>query len=226
LVTLLPRIVIHNEVSLDGRMDWFTPDIGQFYQLAGHWHTDAILTGSETILSAPGQESDTEEKEPGTTEVGEDESLPLLIVPDSRGRIRNWDFWRRQPYWRDVIVFCSRATPPSYLEYLQKVRIQFITAGDEHVDLRQALMELSGRWAVELVRVDSGGMLNGVLLRAGLVDEVSVLIDPCLVGGMTPRSLFRAPDLTEAEGVILLRLIHYEKVRGDVIWVRYEVLKE
>jgi 2,5-diamino-6-(ribosylamino)-4(3H)-pyrimidinone 5'-phosphate reductase len=32
------------------------------------------------------------------------------------------------------------------------------------------------------VRVDSGGALNGALLRAGLVDEVSLLVHPVLAG--------------------------------------------
>jgi 2,5-diamino-6-(ribosylamino)-4(3H)-pyrimidinone 5'-phosphate reductase len=77
-----------------------------------------------------------------------------------------------------------------------------------------------------VVRVDSGGILNGALLRAGLVDELSLLINPGLVGGTTPRSAFVAPDLTSAGGVINLRLTHMEKVRGDVVWLRYEVVKK
>ena len=32
------------------------------------------------------------------------------------------------------------------------------------------------------MRVDSGGALNGALLRAGLVDELSLLVHPVLVG--------------------------------------------
>ena len=97
--------------------------------------------------------------------------------------------------------------------------------GEDHVDLRAALEELSARHGVKTVRMDSGGTLNGLMLRAGLVDEVSVLVNPCLVGGLSPRSLLRAPDLTSAEGVIALRLMHVEKLRGDVVWLRYEVVK-
>lgn len=59
--------------------------------------------------------------------------------------------------------------------------------------------------------------MNGVLLRAGLVDEVSVLIHPSLVGGMSPRSFFRAPDLTSPEGVIQLRLLLFEKLKNDIL---------
>jgi 2,5-diamino-6-(ribosylamino)-4(3H)-pyrimidinone 5'-phosphate reductase len=82
--------------------------------------------------------------------------------------------------------------------------------------------------------VDAGGTLNGLLLRQGLVNEVSVLIYPNLVGGETARSIFRAPDLPAvadadltsclgAEGMIPLRLMAAERLRGDVMWLRYEV---
>jgi hypothetical protein len=34
-----------------------------------------------------------------------------------------------------------------------------------------------------------------------------------------------APDLASPEGVIPLRLIQVENVKGDTVWLRYEVLK-
>jgi 2,5-diamino-6-(ribosylamino)-4(3H)-pyrimidinone 5'-phosphate reductase len=219
---VIPRIVLHNEVSLDGRMDWFAPDIGQYYELAGTWPADAILAGSETILSAPEQSSDAEVTKPEADELQDNSSLPLLVVPDSRGRIQNWGFWKYQPYWRDVVVLCSQTTPDTYLQYLHEHTIDHITSGDDRVDLPSALEELATRYGVKLIRVDSGGTLNGVLLRAGLVDEVSLLIDPCLVGGTSPRSFFRVPDLSSAEGIVPLTLRHCEEVKGGVVWLRYE----
>jgi 2,5-diamino-6-(ribosylamino)-4(3H)-pyrimidinone 5'-phosphate reductase len=129
------------------------------------------------------------------------------------------------PYWRDVLVLCSRVTPREYLDYLEKQRVEYIVAGNERVDLRSALEELAARHGVKLVRVDSGGTLNGALLRVGLVDEVSVLLHPCLVGGTTPQSLFRAPDLASTDAVIPLRLTHVKRLRGEVVWLRYEVVR-
>jgi 2,5-diamino-6-(ribosylamino)-4(3H)-pyrimidinone 5'-phosphate reductase len=120
---------------------------------------------------------------------------------------------------------CSHSTPNTYLDYLGERHIDCILAGDDRVDLRVALEELNARYQVQVARVDSGGILNGALLRAGLVDEVSVLVDSCLVGGTTPRSIFVAPDLASPEGVIPLRLIQVENVKGDTVWLRYEVLK-
>ena len=52
---MLPKVVIHNAVSLDGRIDGFNADIGLFYKLAGCWNEGATLAGSDTILAAPGE---------------------------------------------------------------------------------------------------------------------------------------------------------------------------
>ena len=224
---MLPRVILHNMVSVDGRMDWFTPDVGLYYEIASRFDEDAMLSGSNTILAMPAEEEKPEEADQISErpEVDADAARRLLVVVDSRGRVQNWQFLRRQPYWRDVVALCCGTTPQSHLEYLEREQVAYIVTGEEHVDLRAALEELNGRYGVQVVRVDSGGILNGLLLRAGLVDEVSVLIDPSLVGGTSPRSIFTAPDLASSEGVIGLKLMHLERFEGDVVWLRYEVAK-
>jgi 2,5-diamino-6-(ribosylamino)-4(3H)-pyrimidinone 5'-phosphate reductase len=221
---MIPKVILYNMVSVDGRRDWFIPDIGLFYELASFWNEDATLAGSSTIFD-PEEEIPEEDREDFEKKKRVDDKRPLLVVPDSRGKVRNWHVLRKSGYWRDMVALCSQSTPETYLEYLKDRHIEHIIAGEDHVDLRAALEELNSRFGVNLVRVDSGGTLNGVLLRLGLVDEISVLLAPSLVGGTTPRSLFRAPDLTSKEGVIDLKLSHVEKLKNDIIWLRYEVIR-
>jgi 2,5-diamino-6-(ribosylamino)-4(3H)-pyrimidinone 5'-phosphate reductase len=224
---MLPRVVLHNEMSVDGRMDWLTVDMGLYYGLAARWQADAMLSGSNTLLDAyPPEALAADDKaafEP--PERDPDDARQLLVIVDSRGRLRNWHLLRQEPYWRDVLALCSRSTPAAFLDYLRQRHVEYIVAGEDRVDLRAALEELNARHGIQLVRVDSGGILNGVLLRAGLVDEVSVLVNPSLVGGTTPRSIFQAPDLTSTQGVINLELTHVEKMEGDVVWLRYNVIQ-
>jgi 2,5-diamino-6-(ribosylamino)-4(3H)-pyrimidinone 5'-phosphate reductase len=224
---MLPRVVMHNEFSVDGRMDWITPDLGQYYELASRWEANAILTSSNTVLAGYAQEEVPEEDETAfePPQKDPDDPRPILVMVDSQGRIRFWHQLRKEPYWRDPVALCSRATPTRYLDYLEKRHIDYMVVGPDRVDMRAALEELNASYGVELVRVDAGGTLNGVLLRAGLVDEVSVLINPSLVGGWTPGSIFTAADLTSSEGVIKLKLTHVEQVKGDVVWLSYEVVR-
>ena len=76
---------------------------------------------------------------------------------------------------------------------------------------------------MKTVRVDSGGKLNGELLRLGLVDEISLLVHPYLVGGTSPASMFRAADLVHEVGVLELELLQSRKVKQGIVWLRYAV---
>ena len=223
---MLPRVILHNAVSVDGRIDWFSADIELFYELTSGWKEDATLAGSETLLKAYQDNTEQANDEPEIISEEKDDSKPLLVVPDSRGRIKNWRQLKREMYWRDAVAFVSKTTPKDYLEYLKKEDVEYIMAGEDKVDFRAALEQLNDKYGVELVRVDSGGTLNGVLLREGLVDEVSVLIHPALVGGQKPQSMFRAPDLTSEDGVINLKMINIQKAKDDIVWLMYEIVKD
>jgi 2,5-diamino-6-(ribosylamino)-4(3H)-pyrimidinone 5'-phosphate reductase len=223
---MLPRIILHNAVSADGRVDWFTADVGKFYELAAGWHEDATLAGSDTLLKAYPEEKIPPEDDEAFehTKPGTEDTRPLLVVPDSKGRIRRiLPLLRHEPYWRDILILCSSNTPPAYLSYLQKRNIRYIVSGNDYVNYERALDELNLHYGVKMVRVDSGGTLNGILLRAGLVNEVSILIHPFLVGGAVPKSLFKASELVSAAGIITLKLIHCEQVSEDLVWLRYGV---
>lgn len=220
-----PRVIVYNAVSVDGRFDWLTPDIGQFYSLIPTWKEDVTLVGSNTMLAAAASESPEDEEALKPPKRDPRDKRPVVVVVDTRGRVRNWHTLRKAGYWREVAALCSRATPQEYRDYLKKRHIDCIVAGKDRIDPRAALAKLSERYGAKTVRIDSGGTLNGVFLRAGLVDEVSLLVHPKLVGGTTPRSFFRAPDLTSAKGVIDLKLAHVEQLKNGLVWMRYKVVR-
>lgn len=223
-----PYIILFNAVSLDGRFDNLDVDLGQFYGLAGTWGEDASLAGCDTLLQVYDMDNVTPETEEDFVppQVEAEDTRPWLVVPDSRGRLRTWHMLRKEPYWKDIVVLCSKSTPADHLKYLEERHIQTIVTGDDHVDYRSALEELNRRFGIKKVRVDSGGTLNGILLREGLVDEVSLLVHPALIGGLSPRSFFRAPDLDSKEGIISLKLSQLEKIGENLIWIKYLVADE
>ena len=109
---------------------------------------------------------------PGFAELVQ-EPRPLLVVPDSGGRLRNWTHARAQPWYGRIIVLVGERTPPEYLEHLDRRGIEHLTAGDERVDLSLALQLLRREHAVRSIRTDAGGALNGALLdrRSGGPDR-------------------------------------------------------
>ncbi|HEY5160846.1 MAG TPA: dihydrofolate reductase family protein [Gaiellaceae bacterium] len=217
----LPRLIVYAAVSLDGKTTGFDADVGLYYELAATWKEDASLCGSDTMVAASAEEANSGDSgEPAKAS----SSAPLLVVPDSRGRVKAWRYLLSLPYWRDAVVLCSSAIPARYLSELADLGIETIIAGNDHVDYRSALAQLRERFGVETIRVDSGGRLSGLLLREGLVDEVSVLVFPTLVGNASSLSIYNLPETVPAGDVVSLALRGVEVPRDDAVWLRYDVV--
>lgn len=225
---MIPLVILYNAVSLDGRITGFDADVELYYELASKWNVDAVLMGSNTVLTGFGVKAGQtvpESEDAFQPRVKDpDDKRPLLVVPDSRGQIRVWSEILKMPYINDVLVLCSRSTPREYLDFLDERYIDYLVVGYQQVDLENALEELNTKFGVKRVRVDSGGVLNGILLRQGLADEIHLLIHPELVGGTTPNSIFQTHDTDEDEEPIKLYLDGMEKIKDDIIYLRYRVL--
>jgi 2,5-diamino-6-(ribosylamino)-4(3H)-pyrimidinone 5'-phosphate reductase len=225
-----PRVIIHNLISLDGRLDGFPADAGLYYELASRLPHQAVLTGSGTMLAAAaGHDIDMsgEDTEPSpgaaaAVPAAAGDTRPLLVIVDGRGRLSRYAWLREQPFWCDVLVLCSSATPASHLDRLRRHHVSHVVAGDGRVDLSITLRLLAERYHVGAVRVDAGGGLNGALLQARLVSEVSVVIAPYLAASAAadPSRLIACPG---SAGPVALELTAVERLRQGHVWLRYDV---
>jgi 2,5-diamino-6-(ribosylamino)-4(3H)-pyrimidinone 5'-phosphate reductase len=224
---MLPKVIIYNYISLDGRINGFNVDTELYYKLPSQWSLDAVLMGINTVLKSFNTKSNDlyEEEDFKVREADKNDTRPLLIVPDSRGRIRIWNRVFETGYFRDILVLCSRSTPQEYLDFLEERLIKYMVIGYEKVNLGTALEEINVQFGVKSLRVESGGKLNGLLLRDDLVDEVCVLIHPAMVGGTSPDSIYIAPDLKSAEDALDLKLLKIEKLKNEIILLNYRIMK-
>lgn len=224
------RVVVYNEVSLDGRVVGFPMDGERYYARGFRWHSDAILMGSTTAQAFGPAESAAAQARPATVadvpvppgfEQLVAEPRPLLVVPDSRGVVRCWPHALAQPWYRGILVLVSASTPAEYLAYLERRGVPHLTAGTTRVDLAEALSALEQVHGITAIRTDGGGRLNGALLAAGLVDEIAVILKPTISGQPTGRSLSELPRVLP-DGVGL-ELAEVETLADGALWLRYEV---
>ena len=220
-----PRVTIHNLTSLDGRLDGFPAEVGLYYELVGALPHQAVLTGTGTMLAAAADEGIDlagEDEESAAPEVAGEDPRPWLVVVDSAGRLTRLAWLRGQPHWRDVLVLCSSTTPPEHRRRLRRRHVEHIVTGTDHVDLAAALHTLADRYGVSAVRVDAGPTLNGALVRAGLVDEISVVLAPHLVGSSPRRPVHVVEGMDEGDAREL-ELTSVRRLRDGHVWLRYAV---
>jgi 2,5-diamino-6-(ribosylamino)-4(3H)-pyrimidinone 5'-phosphate reductase len=248
----LPRVVVSVSMSVDGRLalrsDQPLLDEGVFSRwqdvqppseptlrrardalLERLYQPRAMLEGSGSfVTSTPGSWSEHPvEGEPYADFLPEDVverpgRKRWFTVVDSRGRVR-WSVKSQDD--ADLLVLAARATPAGYLAYLRRERIPYLVVGDERVDLAGALGRMRERLGVTCVVAEGGGALNGALLRAGLVDEVHLLVFPAAIGGAGVPTAFDGPQLSEGDSPVRLRLLSSRVEEDGMIWLRYETTR-
>jgi riboflavin biosynthesis pyrimidine reductase len=84
---------------------------------------------------------------------------------------------------------------------------------------------MRSRLGVTSVVSTGGGGLNGALLRAGLVDEIHLIVLPAAVGGGGTPGVFDGPALADGESPTRLRLLSSRTEAGGTLSLRYEVVR-
>ncbi|MCW4034005.1 MAG: dihydrofolate reductase family protein [Candidatus Bathyarchaeota archaeon] len=214
---MLPKVVLHNSVSLDGSLTNFEPNLQVHYSLAGRFESDAHLVGSNTMkvgvelfnVSVP-LEEESDFKKPKR-----DPNLPYWFIPDTKCVLMGiLHTCRRLEYCRDVVVLVSEQTSQEYVEHLVERNYDYHVVGKDHIDLKRALSLISEKYGAKTVLVDAGRILGNLLLNQGLVDEISLLVHPVIVGT-------KSYNIFEEVNNLNLELIKNETFDKNLVWLVY-----
>ena len=96
-----------------------------------------------------------------------------------------------------------------------------------HLRLGDLLRYLKENFGCERITVQTGGTLNGLLLREGLLDYVDVVVAPALVGGKDTASLVDGPSLQTADelsGIGVLSLESAQPLAHSYLRLKYRVI--
>ncbi|WP_421119581.1 dihydrofolate reductase family protein [Aquihabitans daechungensis] len=116
--------------------------------------------------------------------------------------------------WEPPLVYTAASAPADRVAALRRVA-EVVVAGVQSVDLAAMARHL-GSLGTACAVVEGGGILNGHLLGADLIDELNLTLAPMVVGGDShrvvvstlehPRHLSLA-HLWEADGSLLARYV-------------------
>ena len=122
-----------------------------------------------------------------------------------------------------LAVLLSKATPGAYRRFLREQGVPYLEAGEDRVDLGRALHRLGEAFDVDCVVANAGGVLNGALLRSGLVDEIDIQFLPVVIGRAEAPAIFEGYGRGALGSIRDLELISAEARPDASVFVRYAV---
>lgn len=225
-----PRVICHMIASMDGRIltdGWPLSREGrrQYELVHETYEPDGWICGRVTMeehfSQAVRADDEIAREHHGAPRndfraPGEHESFAFAV--DSRGRLA----WGTSDIDGDhVVAILSERVSDEYLAFLRERGVSYLLAGAREVDLPLALEKIAARFGVRTLMLEGGGRINGGMLRAGLIDEVSVLVAPVVDGRMGTPALFDVEGDDAPRYRLALDAV--ERRADDVLWLRYRV---
>ncbi|MBQ7014352.1 MAG: GNAT family N-acetyltransferase [Oscillospiraceae bacterium] len=115
---------------------------------------------------------------------------------------------------RHIIEIVTERTAKEMLAYYRKIGVSYLFAGTDKIDIGLALQKLYDAFGIRLLLLEGGSIINGAFLRAGLVDELSLVVSPA-IADRDDKPLCMDADMTD------FRLISVETRGSGAVWMRY-----
>jgi riboflavin biosynthesis pyrimidine reductase len=235
-----PRVICHMAASLDGRIvvTGWSPAVAaavrrQYDEVHASYEPDGWICGRVTMEPFAGglrPEAEVAREQPDG-EPREDFRAPgdfdsFAFAIDPSGRLA----WETNDIDGDhVVAILSERVSDEYLAFLRARGVSYLLAGEhdpsagsgQAVDLPVAMEKIGSRFGVKTLMLEGGGRINGGMLAAGLIDEVSVLVAPAVDGRVGTPALFDWGGY--GAGTARLALEHVEQRADSVLWLRYRV---
>ena len=221
-----PYVILNAAMTLDGKIATANgssnisgkKDLERVHQIRKE--CDAIMVGIGTVLA-----DDPRLTVPKIDAKPEDN--PVRVVVDSRcqtpvdARITNDD--------AKTIIAGANEYKEDFMasdkyETLKKRGVKFYFSGDKRVDLK-ALMSYLHEEGIERLMLEGGATLNFSMIKAGLIDEISICVAPMIVGGANAKTFFDGEGFDTMDEAIRLELTDSYTLDKDLI-LTYKVLND
>jgi 2,5-diamino-6-(ribosylamino)-4(3H)-pyrimidinone 5'-phosphate reductase len=219
------KIIVHNQVSLNGAYLGFNVDMEKYYKALNAYKPDLILTGSNTALQGiemfneiiP-EEVEDDFRKPA---IEKKDKRPYWVVPDSEGKLKDLlHVYRNSGYCKDIIVLISKNTSEEYKQYLHERHYDFVISGYLKVDLRSALDTVEERYKPKTIVTDCGSKLIKRLFKLGLIGQVSLIVSPVITRNKYAGLLTNLDIPRNIE----LKRTKIESLDDDLIHITYTVI--
>lgn len=97
------------------------------------------------------------------------------------------------------------------------------------IDFEDVFRRLKRDFGVRRLTIQTGGTLNAMLLRKKLIDRLSIVVAPALIGGKDTASLIDGDSLyslKDLTSIKALKLTRVKKLKGSYLHLNYNVINE
>jgi len=192
------KVIVHMYVSIDGKIDgaYGSSTSSAYYSNELFNLSNADGNGRKTIQMYAADGHPDFSKYP-TNGIKYEDWIPDVKSPtwsvsfDRKGKC-NWtkNYFEYNNHKMHAIEVVTKQAKKEYLAFLRSMNIPYIVSGETEFDLNDVLIKLKKYFAIDTLAVCGGSIIDGVFLKAHLVDQISLVVAPHVNGDPNEKSAF------------------------------------
>lgn len=124
----------------------------------------------------------------------------------------------------DMAVVVDTIATTGYLDMLKQNGISYVVL-DNATDLTSAVKAIHRYFGINSISLQGGGIIDGAMLAAGLLDELSLVVYPGIDGNSLSPSVFEYVGEGRAAHGQALEFVSAEVLPHGIVWMRYRFVK-
>lgn len=184
----------------------------QYYQLEQKTDLHSLNTGRVMEKIGINRRKDNPEKTPVS-----------FIIIDNKPHLNKNGIRYLSKKLKKLYIVTTNAKHPADSLNLCNVEIIHL----KKLNLSGLLRNLKSKYKIDKLTIQSGGTLNSAFIRESLIDHVSVVVAPCLVGGKDTSTLVDGESLHSAgelKKIRCLKLRSCMALKGSYLHLKYDVI--
>jgi len=124
------------------------------------------------------------------------------------------------------LVTANKNHPAFERKGTDNFEIIFYENGVDFIDLFSKFKQV---YNIDRITIQTGGTLNAILLRSNLIDHISIVVAPALIGGKETSALIDGESLHAPEELIKIKALKLTKcdvLENSYLHVQYDVINE
>ncbi len=187
----------------------------QYYEL--EQKTDLVSLNTGRVMAKIGIND--KQEDPKKMEVS-------FVIIDSKPHLTESGVEYLAKWVKTLYLVTTNKDHPAFKLQEKYPNIEIITYGKE-IALDNLLDKMKTQFGIEKITIQSGGTLNSHWVRQGLIDHISIVIAPCLIGGNNTQSLIGGESIHSVEDLSkmkILKLVKCDILKDSYIHASYDVI--
>ena len=146
-----------------------------------------------------------------------------FVIIDNQPHLTNKGVEYLSKWVRTLYLVTINKQHPAYTCSFENV---VIVPFEDSINFRHLFEKLNSEYKIERMTIQSGGTLNATLIRNGLIDHLSIVVAPVVVGGISTSTLVDGESLhtlTDLKHLKALTFVAATPLENSYLHLQYDI---